>query len=124
MTDMEMIIEGLEHCSRDNNKTISKCYRCPYMPQCEEGEYDYIKKDALDLIKELNKTIDNLLSQIGKQAGMLEDRNSMEQKSMENVIHLYDNYYVGTCPSCGKAFSTNGGTAIFCKYCGQAVKWE
>ena len=57
MPDIEKAIEGLEHCRlMTSNITFNPCYECPY-----KGNYscaDILKTDALELLKEQQKIIE------------------------------------------------------------------
>ena len=50
-----------------------------------------------------------------------------EPKLVQNNRTSFNpNYEEGDCPSCGERITTNSylKSTRYCKYCGQAVKWE
>lgn len=61
MADIDEVIEALEKCI--SNKK-DNCYHCPYLCQCEEGEIFALKDDALELLKEQRKVIDQYSKKI------------------------------------------------------------
>ena len=53
--DIKTVKEGLRQCIQPEMNV--KCFRCPYEPQCEEGEFTIIKSDALEVIENLEKAL-------------------------------------------------------------------
>lgn len=103
MPDRKKVIKGLECCMSEQI-----CKGCPYKEkdECENGGYYYSKaiEDALVLLKEQEPI---LLENQHKPCGISTNANSP---------------WISRCPKCGK--KVEGKQTRFCKYCGQAVKWN
>ena len=110
MTDREKVIKGIhQHCE---GSLFDRCGECPYYEMdfgsWEESKFkcrDELLSDALALLKK------------------------QEPKLVANIHKHYNNVtnpnvpWVGRCPKCNKLIEGRNLTR-FCKYCGQAVKWE
>ena len=100
MTDREKVIKGIDiclkrfHCGED----------CPYHDNCGIGCMEQLSEDALTLLKEQEPV---LLKNQHKPGGHFINANSP---------------WISRCPRCGR--KVEGRQTRFCKYCGQAVKWE
>lgn len=100
MSDREKVIKGLELCEIGSG---NRCYEteCPYYEQeCTES----LKNDILALLKKREPI---LLENQHKPYGINTNANSP---------------WISRCPRCGK--KVEGKQTRFCKYCGQAVKWD
>lgn len=98
MTDKEKVIKGLEICYYPP----SMCEDCPY---CEkEGCNNLLCQDALELLK-------------AQEPVLLKN----PHKPYAHVINA-NSPWISRCPKCGK--KVEGRQTKFCKYCGQAVRWE
>jgi hypothetical protein len=96
MPDREKVIKGLECCTFILGKR--KCNECPYQP--DNGCYQ-MQNDFHDLLKE------------------------WEPKQVLSVADSVEGIEVGYCPSCDRAIVNKKiDETKFCKFCGQAVKWE
>ena len=100
--DREKVIKGLETC-----RTRVNCKECPYAydkrandSYCEA----VLHNDALSMLKEQEPV---LLENQHKPYGISTNANSP---------------WISRCPRCNK--KVEGKQTRFCKYCGQAVKWE
>lgn len=83
MTDVEIVIKGLEHCTYGDGVN---CYGCPYRVLCEEGDYLVLRKDALELLKaqqldiEALKNAYNELAEKGRPVVMCKDCRWYDEK--------------------------------------------
>ena len=102
MTELEKVIKGLERCTGevDCDRETHHNY-CPYW---NNGCFEYLIRDALSLLKAQEPV---LLENQHKPGGHFINANSP---------------WISRCPKCGKKIE--GKQTRFCKYCGQAVKWE
>lgn len=100
--DREKVIKGWEcHMEADT----LKCADCPYREGWRTCNYaDTLYKDVYALLKEQEPI---LLENQHKPYGISTNANSP---------------WISRCPRCGK--KVEGKQTRFCKYCGQAVKWE
>ena len=58
VTNIDRVINGLKCCTSDNNQT--KCRKCPYWGSNDGfSECSKLKEDALKLLKEQEKEIEN-----------------------------------------------------------------
>lgn len=106
MDKLEKVMKGLECCSQMAGEM---CRNCPYANECEEGKgilagAAHLAADALELLKAQEPI---LLENQHKPGGHFINANSP---------------WISRCPQCGK--KVEGRQTKFCKYCGQAVKWE
>ena len=103
MIELEKVIKGLECCG-----TNRSCIGCPYVGELFDGCYgtciSYLNRDALELLKAQEPI---LLENQHKPYGISTNANSP---------------WISRCPKCGKKIE--GKQTKFCKYCGQAVKWD
>ncbi len=63
MTNHQKVIEGLEYCTTHYNCRNLRGQSCPYISNCkplEDATGNTIIRDALDLIKEQQKLIDEI----------------------------------------------------------------
>lgn len=97
MPDREKVLKGLERCY----KRDKACIYCSYHGECCTSR---LARDALALLKAQEPVL--LLDQ---------------HKSGDHFINA-NSPWKSTCPRCGKKIE--GRQTRFCKYCGQAVKWE
>lgn len=99
MDDREKVIKGLECCMSEKICNSP----CPYKGQCDDGGYYFSKaiEDAIDLLK------------------------AQEPKKLRCIRHL-TKVKKGICPVCEMEIESviHGRITKFCKFCGQAVKWE
>lgn len=99
MADREKVVKGLEMCIADEY-----CNGCPYEVQCDSPGQEYAEsmmRDALELLKE------------------------QEPKQIINITDSIEGMEVGYCPSCDRAIVNKKiDETKFCRFCGQAVKWE
>lgn len=106
MFDREKVINGLEHCS---NKSFCND-SCPYSFILRDPNFGIdecttqLAHDALEMLKEQKPV---LLKNQHKSGGHFINANSP---------------WKSKCPWCGKKIE--GRQTRFCKYCGQAVKWN
>lgn len=97
MIDREKVIRAVETCFDswiDKHRNIG----------LDLHEVERLKNDALELLKEQEPM---LLENQHKPYGISTNANSP---------------WISRCPRCGK--KVEGKQTRFCKYCGQAVKWE
>ena len=109
MINLENVIKGLEICSEHGSWHGLDCehngaYKdCPYRG-CETGCVVTIAKDALAILK------------------------TQEPVMLKNQHKPYGNSlnanapWISRCPKCGKKIEDK--QTRYCKYCGQAVRWE
>lgn len=102
MTDREKVIKGLECC----NGYCDDETGCPYFDELEPFDcQEQLRADAITLLK------------------------AREPKLVTNIHKEHNNVlnpnvpWIGKCPKCGKKIEGRNLTR-FCKFCGQAVKWE
>ena len=95
-TDRDKIIKGLQ------SHIAMNCEECPYWKYYTCAEI--LLTDALELLKEQEPI---LLENQHKPYGIGTNANSP---------------WISRCPRCDK--KVEGKQTRFCKYCGQAVKWE
>ena len=104
MIDREKVIKGLECCI---NPVPHICRKCSYKgtpddyPHCVHSR---LQTDALELLKEQEPI---LLENQHKPYGISTNANSP---------------WISRCPRCDKKIECK--QTRFCKYCGQAVKWD
>lgn len=96
MIDKEKVIHWFERCV---NHDPNSCKSCPYQ-DC----FGMLQKDVLTLLKAQEPI---LLENQHKPYGVSTNANSP---------------WISRCPRCGK--KVEGKQTKFCKYCGQAVRWE
>lgn len=98
MDKLEKVIRGLECCA---NPDMSMCLdECPYHTDGCSGGVKMIR-DALTLLK------------------------VQEPQYVYDCAEMIDDIVVGKCPSCDRTIVNKiNDPTRFCKYCGQAVKWE
>lgn len=104
MAELEKVMKGLECCSAMDGE---HCRECPYAKECEEGGFIFwagtahLAADALELLK------------------------AQEPKKVKYVRRL-TKVMKGICPACEMEIESvmHGRLTKFCKFCGQAVKWE
>lgn len=103
MADLEKVLNGLKCCAEDVNE-FGDCLSndCPY--KHKQSCCSALADDALDLLKEQKPV---LLKNQHKPGGHFINANSP---------------WKSKCPRCGK--KVEGRQTRFCKYCGQAVKWD
>ena len=99
MTDRKKVIAALSECNPFN-----QCYeeRCPYYK--DNNCLELLHEHALKLLKEQEPM---LLENQHKPFGYNTNANSP---------------WISRCPKCNK--KVEGKQTKFCKYCGQAVKWD
>lgn len=134
MIKQERVIDALKCCSIDNYN----CEDCPYwgIAICEK----LLKENALALLKAQEQEIKGLKQEIeghkedlqetlGVMMNYAEQLKAQEPKLVVNIHKANNNVlnpnvpWVGKCPKCGRKIDGKNLTR-FCKYCGQAVKWE
>lgn len=103
MTEREKVIKGLACCG------IDECDdSCPYFRSCDEDDLGSCRatlhRDALSLLK-------------AQEPILLEN----QHKPYGHIINA-NSPWISRCPKCGKKIE--GKQTRFCKYCGQAVKWN
>ena len=98
MVDREKVIKALEYCVVSDD-----CRTCEYWMEFDDTGCQ-IMKDALALLEEQEPI---LLENQHKPYGISTNANSP---------------WISRCPRCGK--KVEGKQTRFCKYCGQAVKWD
>ena len=99
MSDREKVIKGLECAIGIRGR--KNCYDCPYDNDFNCIGCDIVMRDAIALLKE------------------------QEAKQVINIDDSFEGMEVGNCPSCNRAIvNLKIGETKFCKFCGQAVKWE
>lgn len=96
--DRKTVMLWLDICGNDDCSAI-----CPYRSRRPDCMY-MLMANALSLLKEQEPI---LLENQHKPYGISTNANSP---------------WVSRCPKCGKKIE--GKQTRFCKYCGQAVKWE
>lgn len=98
MCDIDKTIKGLECCIDG-----SSCKKCPYAINNDStlGCTYRLEVDAITLLK------------------------AQEPKAIMNVAEVIDDILCGECPNCHKTIVEHkNGPTRFCKFCGQAVKWN
>lgn len=105
MINREKVIKGLECCiARNGTCQYKQEPICPYVEHCQKEDYAALQRDVLALLKEQEPI---LLENQHKPYGISTNANSP---------------WISRCPRCGK--KVEGKQTKFCKYCGQAVKWN
>ena len=108
MDELEKVINALE-CRLDiNHEKYKHCLSCKYRDDIDHLQWacmtDGILEDALALLK-------------AQQPILLEN----QHKPYGHFINA-NSPWISRCPKCGKKIE--GKQTRFCKYCGQAVKWD
>lgn len=99
MSEREKVIKGLECAIGIRGR--KNCDDCPYDNDFNCIGCDIVMRDAIALLKE------------------------QEAKQVINIDDSFEGMEVGNCPSCNRAIvNIKIGETKFCKFCGQAVKWE
>lgn len=102
MTDREKVIYSIERCICH---VPDACRDCAYDAGHPYNEcVELLLKDALSLLK-------------AQEPILLEN----QHKPYGHIINA-NSPWISRCPKCGKKIE--GKQTRFCKYCGQAVKWE
>lgn len=74
------------------------------------------------------ETLRYCIEQDLEDAGFEVDVSLLKEQEAKQVINIDDSFEgmeVGNCPSCNRAIvNLKIGETKFCKFCGQAVKWE
>ena len=109
MSSPKKVIKGLECCFKyETHLSIAGsliCEECPYNKDDYSGTCtSLLLKDALELLKEHEPIL-------------LEN----QHKPYGHIINV-NSPWISKCPRCGKKIE--GKQTRFCKYCGQAVKWD
>lgn len=99
MIDKDKVIKGLEYCVGHH-----LCFGCGYYDPDNTRCQKELMRDALELLKE-------------QEPILLEN----QHKSGGHIINA-NSPWISRCPKCGKKIE--GKQTRFCKYCGQAVKWD
>lgn len=96
MADLKKVIKAIEICYTLGHH----CTECPLF--LEDDCNDKLMRDVLSLLKE------------------------QEAKQVVDINEFVEGMRVGQCPSCNKSIVSVkiDDEVKFCKYCGQAVKWE
>ena len=100
MDDLGKVIKALECCRR------GFCFSCPYNDGVDEN-VECKQRWADDTISLLKAQEPVLLENQHRPYGHFTNANSP---------------WISRCPKCGKKIE--GKQTRFCKYCGQAVKWD
>lgn len=103
MINKQDVLMGLVCCSESSGYG---CNWCPYGGECHETTLSGCKHLCADALELLEK---------------------QEPKLVQNNRTSFNpNYEEGDCPSCGERITTNSHLkpTQYCKYCGQAVKWN
>ena len=102
MTDREKVMKGLESCIKSKYENCPK--DCPFFASC----YTYDTK-----CYPIYPVIESAFS-------------LLEPKLVLNIAEsVLPGRYVGECPSCKeKILSKKENPTRYCKYCGQAVRWD
>ena len=130
MLDREKVVKGLECCrdriKDDLSQTDEPCNSCPYAVNgnvCSPWElYD----DALALLKEdcHNCKLECLLQRYDqlkeKYDALLKEQEAVVPVTQSSVYDQDTWFYV--CGSCKKGVINRGDK--YCRWCGQAVKWD
>lgn len=118
MTDRKKVIKAYECCKNSFNRI---CEKCPYEKDCcHDGIPMFVIKKMVDLLKEQEKTIKDLLIDIEEK-----EKPELVNTDDENYAHLP----ITKCPTCKRpirmyydpchTFLTKA-----CPYCGKVVRWE
>lgn len=101
--DRETVIKGLTCCSQHGD---GWCAECPYHDVCIDGYgIPILASCALELLGEQEKRNEPML--------------------MTNIGDTANGIEVGICPVCNKSIVNDlRRPTKYCKFCGQAVKWE
>ena len=106
MPDREKIIKALSIClpeTQDDSKL--ECSDCPYVDVCNPNDIVGI---TLPLILDIRALL-----------------KEQEAKNILDVADSVEGIEVGKCPRCDRTIvSKQSDPTRYCKYCGQAVKWE
>lgn len=109
--DGEKVCKGLEVHIKPN----SRCVGCPYPNNGLCG--DQLYSDVLALIRQQQERIKELEAGQKQEPVLLEN----QHKPYGHFINA-NSPWISRCPKCGK--KVEGKQIRYCKYCGQAVKWE
>lgn len=105
MADRDKVMKGLESCIKSKYENCPK--DCPFFADC----YTYDSK-----CYPIYPVIEAAFSLVSL----------LEPKSVLNVEnYAVSGFAVGKCPTCKeKLLNAKDNPARFCKFCGQAVKWD
>lgn len=103
MAKLEKVIKGL------------RCLSNPYIQDMDERDCENCKYDNASCF--LDVTADALSLLKAQEPILLEN----QHKPYGHFINA-NSPWISRCPKCGKKIE--GKQTRFCKYCGQAVKWE
>lgn len=116
MANLQKVIQAFENCTdpemNDDDETCVDCIRageCPWDDCQERGK----------------KLIDIPLSLVMAALELLKAQKPILLKNQHKPYGLTTNAnspWISRCPKCGKKIE--GKQTRFCKYCGQAVKWN
>ena len=102
-----------------NGHPHTRCHNCPYWGTGPHGssECNVLAADALALIRQQQARIAELEAGQKQEPALLEN----QHKPYGHFINA-NSPWISRCPKCGK--KVEGKQTRYCKYCGQAVKWE
>lgn len=113
---LEKVRKGLEICTESTG--YGGCITCPYHADYYPNTCRYAnKKDALALIQQQQERIKELEAGQKQEPALLEN----QHKPYGHFINA-NSPWISRCPKCGK--KVEGKQTRYCKYCGQAVKWD
>ena len=117
--DKEKAVKGLECCVLSDPDDHRRCGECPYNPHAISNEpcANGLKLNALALIRQQQERIAELEAGQKQEPALLEN----QHKPYGHFINA-NSPWISRCPKCGK--KVEGKQTRYCKYCGQAVKWE
>ena len=104
MADTEKVIRWLRNCDGHTIFTGHGCEKCPYFEDGNISGEECVERLHLDALELLKK---------------------QEPKPVKRIDDSEVGICSGLCPKCQKRIYYNIlYPADFCKYCGQAVKWD
>lgn len=102
---------------------------CPYSTDCAcDGVCNFVLsllKEQEEQIKNRDESLEKAREEIKWLRGMLKEQKPILLENQHKPYGFSTNAnspWISRCPRCGK--KVEGKQTRFCKYCGQAVKWE
>jgi len=128
MIDKEKVIMGLECCIPRNCTCQYKQEPiCPYIERCQKKDYTALQRDALFLLKEQQKEIENL-----KQTAqnMMEGICLLKEQEAVKPVRDEQTGWLWLCGNCGSyvGFEDNdphdpNEFDKYCRECGRPILW-
>ena len=140
MPDREKVIKGLEQFIADfkpfcgNKADWQRVYDALALLKAQEPCKDAVsRKDVINVLQspcDMRYVNGNWHPCIGDYIEAITNLSAVAPKAQEpkaviGVTEIYKDIWLGNCPSCDQSVVSNiNKPTKYCRFCGQAVKWE